>query len=237
MENSVHFMLQGKGGVGKSLANILLAQYVVRSGHEMRGFDTDQINTTFAKYKSLGAKQVNLLDESGAIDPRLLDGLMEQLLKPGGACIVDNGSNSFLSMMDYLIQNSAFEMIQAAEKKVFIDTVVAGSDNFEDTMNGFEALVSQAEVPVVVWLNHHFGDIPDFTNRKEYENYKQNVRGLIVLQKLNPQTFGVDIKKMTTARHTVHEVMGSEKYNVMEKQRIKIFADAVFSQLANFDFS
>jgi len=43
---TIHFILQGKGGVGKSLIAALLAQYLHGRGLEVYCFDTDPINAT-----------------------------------------------------------------------------------------------------------------------------------------------------------------------------------------------
>lgn len=53
MENTVHFVLQAKGGIGKSFVSALLAQHVLKHTGAVKCFDTDQENTTFAHYAGL----------------------------------------------------------------------------------------------------------------------------------------------------------------------------------------
>ncbi|MNY78710.1 hypothetical protein D3C86_2190750 [compost metagenome] len=53
----------------------------------------------------------------------------------------------------------------------------------------------------------------------------------MVLTQRNADTFGADIKKMNTARLTAEEVKASDKFNVMEKQRIKVVFRDLFEQL------
>ena len=45
---TVHFVLQGKGGVGKSFVASILGQYFQVRGRDVRCFDTDPVNQTFA---------------------------------------------------------------------------------------------------------------------------------------------------------------------------------------------
>jgi hypothetical protein len=52
-----------------------------------------------------------------------------------------------------------------------------------------------------------------------------------VLAARNPDTFGADLKKMNMARLTLNEVRESERFNVMEKQRIKVVFRDLFDQL------
>jgi hypothetical protein len=57
------------------------------------------------------------------------------------------------------------------------------------------------------------------------------VRGRVVLATRNADTFGADVKKMNMARLTLEEVRASERFNVMEKQRIKVVFRDLFEQL------
>jgi CO dehydrogenase nickel-insertion accessory protein CooC1 len=54
MKNTVHFILQGKGGIGKTLVSTLLANWIrTKDALPLRCFDTDQENATFSRYKAL----------------------------------------------------------------------------------------------------------------------------------------------------------------------------------------
>ena len=52
-----------------------------------------------------------------------------------------------------------------------------------------------------------------------------------MLAQRNADTFGADIKRMDIARMTVEKVRASDKFNVMEKQRIKVVFRDLFEQL------
>ena len=74
--SNVHIVLQGKGGVGKSLAASMLAQYLTKRGESPLCIDTDPINATLAGFQSLNVSKVELL-ENGDINPRKFDAMME----------------------------------------------------------------------------------------------------------------------------------------------------------------
>ena len=84
MQNTVHFVLQGKGGIGKSFVSTLLAQHVLNETGAVRCFDTDQENTTFAHYAALGVRHVPVTDPSRTINPKRFDTMMETLLTEDG---------------------------------------------------------------------------------------------------------------------------------------------------------
>src|SRR5712691_2310752 len=92
---AIHMSLQGKGGVGKSLAASVLAQYFMARGRAVRCIDADPVNKTLFQYRALEAKPLQLLQD-GAIDSRAFDQLMEELLTEDGPFIVDNGASTFV---------------------------------------------------------------------------------------------------------------------------------------------
>ena len=54
--NQVHLILQGKGGVGKSLISAILGQYFQSKKITPHCFDTDPVNATFAQYQALQSR-------------------------------------------------------------------------------------------------------------------------------------------------------------------------------------
>ena len=75
--NQVHLVLQGKGGVGKSLVSAILGQYFQARQSTLHCFDTDPVNATFAQYQALGAEHINVL-RRGAIHDKRFDDLVEK---------------------------------------------------------------------------------------------------------------------------------------------------------------
>ena len=52
---SVHLVLQGKGGLGKSFVSAILAQYFRTKSAPVHCMHTDPINSTFTQYHILNA--------------------------------------------------------------------------------------------------------------------------------------------------------------------------------------
>ena len=68
--SAIHLSLQGKGGVGKSLAASVLAQYFRARAKPVRCIDTDPVNKTLSQYEALHAKPLMLLRD-GVVDKRI----------------------------------------------------------------------------------------------------------------------------------------------------------------------
>jgi hypothetical protein len=237
MQNTVHFILQGKGGIGKTLVSTFLAQWLAKKDERpLRCFDTDQENPTFSRYKAMNVKHVPVMTDTRNIDPKRFDALMIDILEEDGNCVIDNGANSFSPLMAYLIENDCFAMLEEAGRKVHIHTIVGGGDTLHDTATGFASTAKATRVPLVLWENEHFGRLASasgkhFTESQTYLEHAARVRGRVVLAARNPDTFGADIKRMNMARLTQDEVVASERFNVMEKQRIKVVFRDLFDQL------
>lgn len=242
MQNSIHFILQGKGGIGKSFVAAMLAQYFDSKGADLKAFDTDQENDTFAQYAALKATSVPVMTESRTIDAKKFDALMEMLLTEDGTFVIDNGANTFSPLLAYMVENSVINFLQENGKKVYIHTVVGGGDTLKDTANGFNSVAQGiADAPIVLWMNEHFGPMKteegkEFTETKVFKSNQSRLHGVVLLQARNHQTYGDDIKKMNTKRLTVDEVMKSSEFALMEKQRIRNVAKDIFGQLEKFEF-
>lgn len=243
LQNSIHFILQGKGGIGKSFICAVLAQWLQTQTEELHPYDTDQENTTFKHYKAIGAEHIPVMNESRTIDAKRFDALIEKLLATDtGISVIDNGANTFSPLLAYLVENDVISFLQDSGKKVFIHTVVGGGDTLVDTAAGFRSIAEGIpEAPLVLWMNEHFGELKSadgrsFTDMAVYRDNQDRLVGTVNLAARNHQTYGDDIKRMNQQRLTFDEVMGSTKFTIMEKQRIKNVARDIYAQLDLIEF-
>ena len=181
-------------------------------------------------------KHVPVMTDARNIDPKRFDALMIDILEQEGNCVIDNGANTFSPLMGYLLENDCFDLLKESGRKVYIHCIVGGGDTLHDTATGFVSTAKSTTVPLVLWENEHFGLLQSgtgklFTESQTYADNAARVVGRVVLAQRNADTFGADIKKMNIARLTAEEVRASEKFNVMEKQRIKVVFRDLFEQL------
>jgi anion-transporting ArsA/GET3 family ATPase len=57
----IHMVLQGKGGVGKSMIAATIAQYKAGKGQKPLCIDTDPVNATFEGYKALNVSSPSMM--------------------------------------------------------------------------------------------------------------------------------------------------------------------------------
>ena len=233
--NQVHFILQGKGGVGKSLISAILAQYFRIKNVTPYCFDTDPVNATFAQYRNLGAEHINVL-RRGAIHDKHFDELFEKICQIEGICIVDTGATTFIPLWNYILENDILGFLAGRCRRVFVHSVVAGGQAMTDTLNGFERLAETTiEKNVIVWLNEYFGEVSN--DGKPFEEFRvaqeqsDKLLGTVVIRERNPNTYGDDMRQMLAKRLTFDEAIGLAEFSLVSKQRLTMIRRELFEQL------
>jgi len=235
----VHLILQGKGGVGKSVISALIAQYKKDKGGSPLCIDTDPVNATFEGYQSLNVKRLNILEDD-EINTRKFDDLIELIgSSVGEDIVIDNGASSFVPLSHYLISNDVPSLLKEMGHDLVVHTVIAGSQSLLDTINGFSQLVNQfpEEAIFIVWLNPYWGPIEiqgkKFEQIKAYTSNKERVTAIIDMPKLKEETYGRDFAEILESRITFTEALNNKSLSIMSRQRLKIIRDQIFGLLDN----
>ena len=232
----IHVYLQGKGGVGKSFAAAMYAQYKISKNQSPLCFDADPTNATLYSYKALKVTRVNIM-EGGEINSRRFDNLMEQVATTKEDVIIDNGASSFVPLSHYLISNQVPTLLKEMGHELFIHTLITGGQAFLDTVNGFAQLTTQMtkEANFVVWLNPYCGPInyegKTFEELKAYKDNELRVSAIIQIPPLKAETNGRDLNEMLQERLTFDEALALPSLPIMTRQRLKIIRDQIFNKL------
>jgi hypothetical protein len=234
----VHFIMNSKGGVGKSHVCWLLKQFYDDQGIPCLGFDVDATTASFSSFKSLKVSRIELLRDN-RIDPRLFDEVLESSLSEDAEIIVDTGASSYAEWAHYLIENDVHRTLLDAGKDVVVHAIiVGGGQTLLETLKDLDDLATQlpAEVLLVVWLNGHFGQIEQtgkrFEDMEVYSRHRSRIHAVIELPPRTAATFGADMAEMMKRRLTFQEAIASPQFNSMAKHRLKQIRGGVFRQLS-----
>lgn len=237
--NNVHLVLQGKGGVGKSLAAVLVAQYLQSLGGKVICADTDPVNATFAQYRSLDVAHVEIANGGNVIQSKF-DPLIEMIVQTDADFVIDNGAATFLPLTKYLAENDIYQIMSEHGKKVFVHSVLTGGQAKTDTYNGFAELLGKINqyAKVVIWENEFWGPVEyeghPITSTKLFKESDRagKIAGVVKLvDRSQSDAFVEDMKKMTSNHMTLAEVNASEDFNFLAKNRLKKIVDSVYSEL------
>ena len=234
---TIHLILQGKGGVGKSFISSTLAQYILHKDSLPLCIDTDPINKTFSAYQVLEVKKLELL-ENEQINPRNFDLLIEWVSSfEGKNIVVDNGASTFVPLSHYFVINDIPELLHSLHHRLMVHTVITGGQAMMDTIHGFSQLAHQFPEPstFVVWLNPYWGEIEyeglSFENMKVFQKHKHRIEGVISIPSLQKETFGRDLSDMLQERITFDEAIASSTRTIMVRQRLKMLQRQLFEQI------
>ncbi|MBR4737956.1 MAG: conjugal transfer protein TraL [Rhodocyclaceae bacterium] len=232
----IHFVLQGKGGVGKSMIAAVLAQYLTEHDRQPMCIDTDPVNATLAGYTALPVRRIELM-EGDEINPRKFDAMVELIAPAQADVIVDNGAASFVPLASYLISNQVPVLFQDMGHELIVHTVITGGQALQDTMTGFVNLVEQfpAECQFAVWLNPYWGAVEfegkTFEQMRAYTANKDRVSAIIHIPTLKAETYGRDLEDLLRTRRTFAEALDDPDLTIMTRQRLRIVQRQIFEQL------
>jgi hypothetical protein len=234
----INFVLQGKGGIGKSLAASLLSQYLLDRSKLVACFDTDPVNTTFAAYDKLQATKVEIMD-GDVINSRFFDTLIENLVKlPADAyAVIDSGASTFFPLASYLSENDIAQFFSETGHELILHTLIAGGQAETDTIQGLNSLLNGFPgTPITIWVNPFFGQIVEFTDEHELAQKNEKNGGCIItLPFYKKETFGYDLEIVLKSRLTFNQAIRSDEFNIMAKQRLKIVRNDIWNLLDESD--
>lgn len=230
MGNTIHFVLQKKGGAGKSLIASTLFQFLAVKGYGVAGIDTDPSNKTFAKYLDLQVTKLELLGHDKKVDSRLFDTMLEIIyeLPEGTHVVIDSGASCFHELISYLDESKALAMIQESGHQVYFQIPIVGGPG---TVFSIDCLGELAEIfediPIIIWKNYFFGEISARNKTlEEFEiflKYSDRIEGIIEIPQKNLGTYGKDIQIMQAQGMTYDQATTAATMPLMTRQRIKTF--------------
>ncbi|MCL4431571.1 MAG: hypothetical protein M1300_04535 [Epsilonproteobacteria bacterium] len=228
--------LMGKGGVGKSVASLIMAQYLSSKNEKLVCVDTDGVNFTFSRYEQLGALDRNVLSNEGErADLTKIDSLFNDLLEnpdfQDKTVLIDNGASSFVPIRGYLMQSGVLDM----DLDITILVPLMAGESAESTIQGAVDLLSDIgpKAKYVVIENQRDGIVP-FTKTKIEKLFKDSgtYLGSVVIPQIDPKSLiGADYATAVENCLLFSDIDATDKLKIMSKSRLKQFYQKIFAQL------
>ena len=241
-DGTIHLILQGKGGVGKSVIASWLAEFLISRGRQVRCIDGDPVNRSLSQYKALGAENLDLVNEDGLIQRWLYDLQVEHFLTSENAFVVDSGATAFLPFWTYIVESEMMRVLREAGRKVYLHVPVTGGETINDTLLGFSAVASATgDRSVIVWLNEFFGPVTHggkrFEEMRVYSDNRDKVLASVALPQRSPDTYGRTIRTMREKKMTFEEAINSPEFMLAQRSRLHLVRRDLFEQLEHTPFS
>ena len=232
----VHLVLQGKGGIGKSVVASWLAEYLQKRGKNVHCIDGDPVNRSLAQYKSLKVEKLDLINEEGVIVRARYDSLLQRFATEKGVFVLDSGATAFLPLWSYLVESEVIRVLNEMGRDVYVHCVVSGGEMLSDSLLGFDTLASSTpDRNVVVWINEYFGPVmrdgKSFDQMNVFQKHANKVLGSIGIPQRSPDTFGASVLMMRENKLTFDEAIQSDHFMFAQKSRLQIVQRDLYQQL------
>ncbi len=235
-----HLVMQGKGGVGKSLLASYLAQYIKEKKGECLVFDTDPLNSTLSRTKSLEARIVRILDDDHVtILKTAFDQMIETCVDMDTNAVIDVGASSFIPLLEYCEANDVYDLWHEREHRCILHTIITGKD-FVHTCDQFGVVMEKtgrlSSVSSIVWLNAFAGPVEKggrgFEDTLVYEENKAHIRAIIAMPVFTDEMKRYDFLAMMDAGKTFDEMIGDPSVPLMSRQRLRKMKQQVFNTIS-----
>ena len=239
---TVHLILQGKGGVGKSVIASWLAEFLIKRGQPVRCIDGDPVNRSLGQYKAFPVDKLELVNASGVLQRNRYDALVERFTQEDAVFVVDSGATAFLPFWTYIVEADIIAVLRNSGRRVYIHIPISGGEMLTDTLLGFKTIAETAtDRNLVVWINEYFGPVKredkTFDQMQVYHDYQDKVLASVGIPELSPDTFGENVRRMREMKLTFEEAIISVKFCLVEKQRLCMVRRGLFEQLEATPFA
>ena len=232
----IHLVMQGKGGVGKSLLAFYLAQYVREKTGKCLVFDTDPLNPTLSRTKSLNVTILRILAEDHiTILKHAFDQMIEACVSMDSDVVIDVGASSFIPMLEYCERNGVHDLWRQMGHSCILHSIITGKD-FAETCAMFGVVMEKTgrlpSVSSVVWLNPYAGPVEmdglGFEKTSVYSENERHIRAVLPMPAFTDDMFQPDFLAMMGAGQTFDEFIADPARHVMSRQRIAMMRRQVF---------
>lgn len=138
--------------------------------------------------------------------------------------------------MAYITENRVPDLFAEAGVRFIVHVPIDGGQALTDCLAGLEQALNYQNAEVAVWLNERNGKVEmkgkDFTEFKIYNDNLDRIIGVVRTSIRNADTYGEDIKQMTSQNMTFAEVDTSTDWGFMPKQRMRTLKRELWEQLA-----
>lgn len=235
IQNTAHFVMQSKGGAGKSVVSALLAQYLLEKNPNLMLIDTDPSNKTLSSYQALNVQRIELLNRNKLIDQSKFNGFMNEFLSNDNPMIVDTGSGDFLAINNYMITNEIPLLFTETGKSMFIHTPINFGQSREETLKCLMSLsANHQDTPIIIWENEYFGENEEDIMSMPMIKKAKNIVASIKIHKMNADTEEKYFSMMLKGGLTFNEVALSEdieNFGLVQKASIKRTKNKIWQQL------
>ena len=239
---AIHLVLQGKGGVGKSVVASWLAEFLIKRGQNVQCVDGDPVNRSLGQYKALRAEKLDLVNSDGLVQRTRYDALLERFATEEAVFVLDSGATAFLPFWTFVVETRMIDVVRSAGRQIYIHVPISGGEMLNDTLLGFKTLAeSTSGKSLIVWINEYFGPVvregKSFEQMQVCIDYHEKLLASIGIPQRSADTYGETIRLMREKKLTFDEAIQSPDFMLAARSRLHIVQKDLFAQLERLPFA
>jgi hypothetical protein len=240
---TIHLVLQGKGGVGKTVVAGWLTEFLMYRGQPVHCIDGDPVNRSLAQYRALPVEKLDLVNQDGVVIRSRYDAMVDRFLAEEAVFVVDNGATAFLPFWTYVVESNIAAVLRESGRRVYVHVPISGGEMLNDTLLGFKTIAETAEEKsLVVWINEYFGPVArdgkTFDQMQVYLDNRDKVLTSIGIPQRAPDTFAENIRRMRERKLTFEEAIRTAPgFYIMDKSRLYRVRRELYEQLEQTPFA
>ena len=216
-----------KGGVGKSVAARVLAQYFIDKGRPFTGYDTDRSHTSFARFYGEYAAPV-IVDSYEGLD-RIVESFEDTPLGvPQKSVIVDLAAQTAAPLAAWVRDSDLLALLGAMGVAVnFWHLADAGKDSVEL----LDRLVNTFGAGPNYIVVKNLGRGSDFSQLDDSPSLRKAIAlgaRVIVLEQLHEASMRKIDRQNTSFWAAIHNRTGAEALGMLERQRVKMWLKSTY---------
>lgn len=232
-KNSIHIVVQAKGGVGKSFISRLLIQYL-QENMKVFCFDADPLNDGLVAFRGLNAHKLETKLINGNLDSRAYyDPMFETILLNESCFLVDSGASTHINFINYIKGSDILNLFKEENREIYFHVPLAGNVDFGDCLKELVKLSKTfSNNHFVIWENEFHGELEK--NYIQDENYKAltNILGTVVLKNLQSSPLLHDIELMNRHKLLFSEIDDNPNFfGAIIRRRLNLYKKSIFKQL------
>lgn len=228
--SSLNFIGGEKGGVGKSVAARVLAQYFIDKGHPFTGFDTDRSHTSFTRFYADYAAPV-IVDRYEGLD--LIAAVFEEIPLEGKtkSVIVDLAAQTAAPLARWIHDSDLLTLL--AEMGVTVNFWHL-ADAGKDSVDLLDRLINTYGAGPNYFVVKNLGRGSDFSQLEESPAMKKVAAlggKLIALAELHEASMRKIDRQNASFWAAINSRSGPDALSMLERQRVKTWLRTTYATL------
>ena len=225
---TLHIVLQGKDGIGKTVVALLLSQCIEEAGKPVLPVDADPAHASLAGLAATRQKRLSIF-AADMTEGRALDRFIGKFPSEDVHVVVDSAASGFVPIGRYLVENDVAVSMSKAGHDVVAHVVVTGGPAMLATMKGLDAVARHfpPRIRIVVWLNEYFGPIANTKGEpfEEMPAYTDNRERIFALVRLATpgEPASADLQMMFDSRLTFTRALAPDNASILLARKSRLF--------------